>query len=37
VVGIGRGDHADDLRAHGADIVVADLGELFLEERRARS
>jgi beta-phosphoglucomutase family hydrolase len=37
VVGIGRGDHADDLRAHGADIVVADLGELFLEEQRARS
>ena len=31
VVGIGRGDHAADLRAHGADIVVADLGELSLE------
>lgn len=30
VVGIGRGDHADDLRAHGADIVVADLGELLV-------
>jgi beta-phosphoglucomutase family hydrolase len=32
VVGIGRGDHAVDLRAHGADIVVADLGELSLEK-----
>ena len=33
VVGIGRGDHAVDLRAHGADIVVADLRELSLEEQ----
>jgi beta-phosphoglucomutase family hydrolase len=32
VVGIGRGDHGVDLRAHGADIVVADLSELSLEE-----
>jgi beta-phosphoglucomutase family hydrolase len=31
VVGIGRGDHAADLRAHGADLVVADLGDLSLE------
>ena len=33
VVGIGRGDHAVDLRAHGADIVVADLRELSLQEQ----
>ena len=32
VVGIGRDGHADDLRAHGADVVVADLRELSLEE-----
>ena len=31
VVGIGRDDHADALRAHGADLVVGDLGELSLE------
>ena len=31
VVGVGRGGHAADLRAHGADIVVADLRELFLD------
>jgi beta-phosphoglucomutase family hydrolase len=31
VVGIGRGDHAADLRAHGADIVVADLRALRLK------
>ena len=36
VVGIGRGDHAVDLRAHGADIVVADLREISLEEQSAR-
>ena len=36
VVGIGRGNHAVDLRAHGADIVVADLRELSLEEHWAR-
>lgn len=31
VVGIGRGDHATELRAHGADIVVADLRELSID------
>ncbi|WP_024882244.1 beta-phosphoglucomutase family hydrolase [Methylosinus sp. LW3] len=31
VIGIGRGAHALDLREHGADIVIADLGELSLE------
>jgi beta-phosphoglucomutase family hydrolase len=36
VVGIGQGDHAADLRAHGADIIVADLCELSLEEHSAR-
>ena len=36
VVGIGRGDHAEDLRGHRADIVVADLGELSNEEQWAR-
>jgi beta-phosphoglucomutase family hydrolase len=35
VVGIGRGDHAVELRAHGADIVVADLRELSLAEQSA--
>ena len=35
VVGIGRGDHAVELRAHGADIVVADLRELSLAEQGA--
>lgn len=29
VVGVDRVDHADALRAHGADIVVRDLGELL--------
>jgi phosphoglycolate phosphatase-like HAD superfamily hydrolase len=29
VVGIDRVGQADALRAHGADIVVADLGELL--------
>jgi beta-phosphoglucomutase family hydrolase len=33
VIGIGRGVHAADLRAHGADIVVADLRELSLENQ----
>lgn len=33
VVGVGAGDHASDLRAHGADVVVADLGEVHLEGR----
>ena len=37
VVGIGHGDHALDLRAHGADIVVADLRELSLEEQWVRA
>lgn len=31
VVGIGRGDHAQALRARGADVVVGDLSELILE------
>jgi beta-phosphoglucomutase family hydrolase len=30
VVGVGDGAHADDLRAHGADTVVADLGMIRL-------
>jgi beta-phosphoglucomutase family hydrolase len=29
VVGVDRDDHADDLRAHGADVVVADLADLM--------
>jgi beta-phosphoglucomutase family hydrolase len=33
VVGIGRGAHAADLLGHGADIVVADLRELTLENQ----
>jgi beta-phosphoglucomutase family hydrolase len=33
VVGIERADHAVDLRAHGADIVVVDLSELSREEQ----
>ena len=36
VVGIGQGDHAVNLQAHGADIVVADLSELSREEQWAR-
>jgi beta-phosphoglucomutase family hydrolase len=32
VIGVDRVHHADDLRAHGADVVVADLAELL--ERR---
>lgn len=31
VVGVGRGNHALDLRAHGADLIVADLSELSLD------
>jgi beta-phosphoglucomutase family hydrolase len=31
VVGLGEGAHAGDLKAHGADIVVADLCELPLD------
>jgi beta-phosphoglucomutase-like phosphatase (HAD superfamily) len=29
VVGVNRADQADELRAHGADIVVDDLGDLL--------
>ena len=29
VVGVNRADQADQLRAHGADIVVDDLAELL--------
>jgi beta-phosphoglucomutase family hydrolase len=29
VIGVDRVHHADDLRAHGADVVVADLAELL--------
>ncbi len=29
VVGVDRGDQADQLAAHGADVVVSDLGELL--------
>lgn len=36
VVGIGEGDHATDLKTHGADIVVADLRELALQNRTPR-
>jgi HAD superfamily hydrolase (TIGR01509 family) len=32
VVGVDRSGHADDLRRHGADVVVEDLAELL--ERR---
>jgi beta-phosphoglucomutase family hydrolase len=32
VVGVDRVDHADALRAHGADVVVADLAELILDD-----
>ena len=35
VVGMGHGEHAADLRAHGADIVVDDLRELSLEQHPA--
>lgn len=36
VIGVDRGDQANELRAHGADIVVRDLSELVVEgERRA--
>jgi alpha,alpha-trehalase len=33
VVGIGAGEHAAQLRASGADVVVADLAEVRLEDR----
>jgi beta-phosphoglucomutase-like phosphatase (HAD superfamily) len=29
VVGVDRVDHADELREHGADVVVEDLAELL--------
>ncbi|MFQ5961945.1 MAG: HAD family hydrolase, partial [Candidatus Methylomirabilales bacterium] len=29
VVGVARHDNLDELKSHGADIVVADLGELL--------
>ena len=29
VVGVDRTDHADELREHGADVVVQDLAELL--------
>ncbi|MDH3512806.1 MAG: trehalose-phosphatase [Gammaproteobacteria bacterium] len=32
VVGINRDDYADELRAHGADLVVSDLSELHFAE-----
>jgi beta-phosphoglucomutase family hydrolase len=31
VVGVNRGDQADELKARGADVVVGDLGELRLD------
>lgn len=34
VVGVDRVHHADDLRAHGADVVVSDLAELTAPARR---
>jgi beta-phosphoglucomutase family hydrolase len=34
VIGIGRGDHAAALRDSGADVVVADLGELRITRRQ---
>ena len=34
VVGVGDAEHAADLRASGADVVLADLGELRLEGHR---
>jgi alpha,alpha-trehalase len=36
VVGVGAGEHASDLRTSGADVVVADLGEIRLEGHRER-
>ena len=35
VVGVGDGDHAESLRAHGAHVVVADLGGIRLRPRAA--
>jgi phosphoglycolate phosphatase-like HAD superfamily hydrolase len=29
VIGVDHRDHADELRAHGADVVVTDLAELL--------
>jgi len=35
VVGVGEGDHAAQLRRHGADVVVADLGTIELTPHAA--
>lgn len=32
VVGVDRADHADDLRTHGADVVVSDLADLLEDQ-----
>ena len=32
VVGVDRADHADDLRSHGADVVVTDLAQLLEDQ-----
>jgi beta-phosphoglucomutase family hydrolase len=37
VVGVNRGDHAGELLANGADVVVGDLGELRLDGGRTGS
>ncbi|MDJ0949563.1 MAG: trehalose-phosphatase [Alphaproteobacteria bacterium] len=37
VVGVDRGQESDALRRHGADLVVADLGEIALSERTVGS
>jgi beta-phosphoglucomutase-like phosphatase (HAD superfamily) len=37
VVGVDRVGQADELRAHGADVVVKDLSELLLPERASMS
>src|SRR6266542_1024432 len=37
VVGVDRGDLAEELKARGADVVVADLGELRIDDRPAGS
>ena len=36
VIGVNRGDQEDELRKHGADIVVRDLGEIRAEEAPAK-
>jgi hypothetical protein len=35
VIGVGDRDHAERLREHGADVVVADLGAIGLTPRAA--